>query len=89
MSKLSHKRSGPYSNKFCRADDLTNEASVEQFFVIRLFADLGYKDQEIKPKTALSAVRVGKGRKKEPYKPDFLIYGKQKPRWIVDAKWPG
>ena len=82
------KRPDAYSNKFCRADDLSNEASVEQFFVARLLAALGYQDGEVKPKRAISEVRVGKGRKKESYKPDFLIYGKQKPRWILDAKSP-
>jgi type I restriction enzyme M protein len=88
MPKNAKRRPDAFSNKFCRADDLSNEASVEQFFVVRLLADLGYADKEIKPKTSLSALKVGKGRKKEPYKPDFLIYGKQKPRWIIDAKSP-
>ncbi|MDP2657171.1 MAG: N-6 DNA methylase, partial [Candidatus Deferrimicrobium sp.] len=78
-----------FSNKFCRSDDFSNEASVEQFFVARLLEDFGYEDDEIKPKTAISELPVGKGRKKEPYKPDFLIYGKKKPRWIIDAKSPG
>lgn len=80
------KQTDAFSNKFCRPDDLSNEASVEQFFVVRLLEDLGYDDSEIKPKTAISALPVGKGRKKESYKPDFLIYGKQKPRWVIDAK---
>lgn len=80
------KRVDAFSNKFCRSDALSNEASVEQFFVARLLEDLGYEDNEIKPKTAISALPVGKGRKKEPYKPDFLIYGNKKPRWIIDAK---
>lgn len=80
------KRTDKFSNKFCRADDLSNEASVEQFFVSRLLEDLGYKDDEIKPKKAISELPVGKGRRKESYKPDFLIYGKKKPRWVIDAK---
>lgn len=80
---------GLFSNKFCRSDALVNEASVEQFFVARLLHDLGYKDEEIKPKTAISSLRVGKGRKKEPYKPDYLLYGRKRPRWIVDAKAVG
>lgn len=82
------KRADGFSNKFCRSDDLSNEASVEQFFVVRLLQELGYEDDEIKPKTSISALPVGKGRKKEPYRPDFLIYGKKKPRWIIDAKSP-
>ena len=34
-------------NIFCRAANLTNEASVENFFVDRLLAALGYKDANI------------------------------------------
>lgn len=79
----------PSSNKFCRAADLSNEASVEQFFVSRLVKDLGYEDGEIKAKEAISELPVGKGRNKEPYRPDFLVYGKNKPRWIIDAKSVG
>ena len=77
-----------HSNKFCRADDLSNEASVESFFVLRLLHELGYEDAEIKPKTAIDALPVGKGRRKEPYKPDFLLYARRHPRWIIDAKSP-
>lgn len=80
---------GPSSNKYCRSEDLTNEAAVEQFFVNRLLDDLGYEDKEIKPKTAIDALPVGKGRKKEPWKPDYMLVCKRKPRWILDAKAPG
>ncbi len=79
----------PSANNFCRAGDLSNEASVESFFVLRLLNALGYDDQEIKTKAAISELRVGKGRRKEPYRPDFLLYGRKKPRWIIDAKAPG
>ena len=75
-------------NLFCRATDLSNEASVEQFFVNRLLNALGYRDREIKPKTAIDAIKVGKGRKKEPWKPDYALVCKKRPRWIVDAKSP-
>lgn len=77
-----------FSNNFCRAKDLSNEASVEQFFVNRLLKALGYEDSEIKPKTAIDELKIGKGRKKEPWKPDYMIVCKKKPRWIVDAKSP-
>ena len=85
----SERKTESSSNKYCRADDLSNEASVEQFFVSRLIADLSYEDNEIKTKEAISALPVGKGRKKEAYKPDFLLYGNKKPRWIIDAKAVG
>lgn len=74
-------------NKYCSSMDLTNEASVESFFVLRLLKDLGYNDKEIKTKQSISDLRVGKGRKRgEAYKPDFIITTKNKPRWIIDAK---
>ena len=41
-------RSRPGENKYCRLADLTNEASVESFFLLRLLKDLGYKDDEIR-----------------------------------------
>jgi len=73
-------------NKFCRSTDLSNEASVESFFVLRLLAALGYEDREILPKVSIQELRVPKGRKREPYKPDFLLNSANKPRWLVDAK---
>lgn len=75
------------SNKYCRSTDLSNEASVESFFVLRLLSDLGYKDHEIKTKKAIRELRIPKGHDKELYKPDFLLVCK-KPRWLIDAKSP-
>ena len=37
-------------NLYCRLDSLSNEASVERFFVDRMLGDLGYKDNQIQPK---------------------------------------
>lgn len=74
------------SNLFCKASDLTNEASVEAFFVMPLLKYLGYANNEIKPKRSIDALRIPTGgRKREPYKPDYLILCK-KPRWLIDAK---
>lgn len=73
-------------NKYCRSTDLSNEASVESFFVLRMLDDLGYRDAEIKPKRAIQALRVPKGRGQEAYKPDFLIEAGGRPRWLIDAK---
>ena len=75
-------------NKFCRIEDLTNEASVEQFFVSRLLADLGYKDNQIKPKTSLDLLTVNEGRRKLKFKPDYALSVGGKIRWIVEAKAP-
>lgn len=74
------------ANKYCRSSDLTNEASVESFFVLRLLADLGYEDREVLPKRAIQELRIPKGRKREPYKPDYILVARKKPRWLIDAK---
>ena len=60
-------------NIYCRSSDLTNEASVESFFLARLFPDLGYKDSQIKTKQSLRALTVGRGSKREKYKPDYTL----------------
>lgn len=74
------------SNKFCRSTDLTNEASVESFFVLRLLKHLGYADSEIKTKRSIQELKIPKGRQKELYKPDFLLTPDRKPRWLIEAK---
>lgn len=82
-------RPSDLSNKYCRSTDLSNEASVESFFVLRLLADLGYEDREIKPKRSIDEVSVGRGgrTRREPYKPDYLLVGRGgRPRWLIDAK---
>jgi type I restriction enzyme M protein len=79
-------RAGDLSNKYCRSTDLSNEASVESFFIIRLLADLGYEDREIKPKRSIDEVSVARGRQRESYKPDYLLTAGGRPRWLIDAK---
>ena len=78
-----------YANKYCESTALSNEASVETFFVGRLLTDLGYTDAEIKPKTAVDPVRVPRGRKRELYKPDYLLVCTMQPRWLVEVKATG
>ena len=76
------------ANKYCRSTDLSNEASVESFFVLRMLADLGYEDHEIRTKQSVDEVSVSRGgrTRREAYKPDYLINGGDRPRWIIDAK---
>src|SRR3989338_1792119 len=76
------------TNVFCSKIDLTNEASVEQFFVIRLLKHLGYKDSQIKPKNSIQSLNIGRGSAKENYKPDYAIKLKGKIRIIIEAKDP-
>ncbi|HMK93884.1 MAG TPA: N-6 DNA methylase [Candidatus Limnocylindrales bacterium] len=78
----------PRANKYCSLNDLTNESSVEQFFVIRLLKDLGFEDSEILTKTSIKELVIGKGSKKENYKPDYAIKLKNKIRLLIDAKDP-
>ena len=68
------------ANKYCRATDLTNEASVEAFFVNRLLADLGYHDNEIKTKRAIQELRIPRGRQSELYPslPTYVRHGARK-----------
>lgn len=73
-------------NMFCKLSDLTNEATVEQFFVNRLLSELGYADGEIKPKTSLKKLVISQGSKKSNYKPDYAIELNEQIRWILEAK---
>src|SRR3989344_3345087 len=76
------------NNIFCGKSDLTNESSVEQFFVIRLLKFLGYKDSQINTKTSLKTLIIGKGSLKENYKPDYAIKINGKIRLIIETKEP-
>lgn len=80
--------SQPPTNKYCSLRDLTNESSVEQFFVIRLLKDLGFSDSEILTKTSIKELVIGKGSKKINYKPDYAIKLRNKIRLLIDAKDP-
>src|SRR3989304_2992554 len=78
----------PARNKYCSSADLTNEASVEAFFVIRRLNDLGYEDSEIATKASLKDLAIPRGRSSELFKPDYVISCKGTPRWLIDAKSP-
>lgn len=75
-------------NSFCNKRDLTNESSVEQFFVLRLLNWLGYKDNQIKTKKSLKELTVGRGSSKQNYKPDYAIQLKGKIRLVIEVKAP-
>lgn len=77
---------GSNQNKYCNLKDLTDESSVENFFIFRFIKDLGYKDNEIKTKKSIEELTVSKGRAKEHYKPDFVIIKTNKPRLVIEAK---
>ena len=85
MPKKPSKRSVT-ENDFCALADLSNEASVEQFFVSRLIEALGFKDRQISPKISLKVHSVSLGRKKVNYKPDYALKVQSKVRVVIDAK---
>ena len=74
-------------NKYCNMKDLSSETTVEQFFLIRLLTDLGFKDEDIKPKESLDELIIpAGGRKKERYRPDYVCFIKGKPKLVIEAK---
>ena len=78
----------PSKNLFSKRADLTNEASVESFFVLRLLADLGYADSQIKTKKSIDALTVASGSRRMRYKPDYVLVVSRLPRCVIDAKSP-
>jgi type I restriction enzyme M protein len=75
-------------NIFCNFSDLRNESDVEQFFVIRLLRALGYKDKNIHTKETIEVRKIGKGKDRKSYKPDYLMYVNGLPKISIDAKSP-
>ena len=73
-------------SKFGKLDDLSNEATVEQFFVARLLKDLGYTDSQIRPKASIDELKISKGRKSEKWRPDYAFTYSGKVRWICEVK---
>ena len=75
-------------NKFCEKSVLRNESDVEQFFVVRLLKDLGYKDANILTKHAIPAYVIGKGQKRQSHIPDYQLRVGKTPVLIIEAKHP-
>jgi type I restriction enzyme M protein len=75
-------------NILCDLSDLSNEASVESWFINPLLEMLGYVASEIKLKTSIDSIKVGQGRKKVSYKPDYIVSVDGLPVIVIDAKSP-
>jgi len=73
-------------NLFCEKKNLNNEDSVEKLFLDRLIKKLNFKDSDIKTKQSIKQLTISKGRKKENYKPDYVLYKNKKPIIVVEAK---
>lgn len=75
-------------NMFCDEVNLVNEDDVESIFVDRLLQYLNFKDGNIKRKNSIQRLTVGKGSRKENYKPDYVLFTRSKPKIVIDAKDP-
>lgn len=75
-------------NKFCELKTLRNESDVEQFFVIRLLRDLGYKDTNIFTKYTLPFYTIGKGTQKRTHRPDYAVKINKIWSLITEVKHP-
>ena len=76
-------------NLFCNSSDLTNEADVEALFVEKLLKSLDYPDDRILRKDSIDQVVIGKGIKREKYKPDYILKNSSdEPIIVIDAKSP-
>lgn len=78
-------------NKYCKIINLHNESDVEQNFLIRLLDDLGFTEDYRRTKTSIVSEKIGKGKKRHDYTPDYICYTdkeQKKPVLIIDAKNP-
>lgn len=74
-------------NLFCSRADLDSEADVESLFVERLLGKLKYPDDRVLRKDSLEEIVVGRGHRKEKYRPDYVLLDrKRRPLIVVDAK---
>jgi len=73
-------------NMFCEKEHLGNEDSVEKLFLDRLIGNLKFKDSDIKTKQSIKQLVISRGRRKENYKPDYVLYKNKKPKIVIEAK---
>jgi len=75
-------------NLFCKPSSLTNEASVEKWFVDPLLAHLGFSADDQLLKTSIRELKVGRGSSSSLYKPDYIVTSGGFPVMVIDAKAP-
>lgn len=76
-------------NLFVEQADLHSEADVESLVVDRLIAKLRYPDQAVRRKAALDAIAVPRGRRREQFRPDYVLLDRRsRPVVVLDAKSP-
>jgi len=76
------------SNLFCKRSSLTNEASVETWFLNKFLDHLGFSADDIRLKTSIQELKVGQGSRSSLYKPDYVIVLNGFPTLVIDAKSP-
>lgn len=80
---------GKNKNLFCAIQDLKNEAAVEALFVERLLKALNYPDSRVSRKESVTQITIGRGSKKENYRPDYVLLNSAgEPILVLDAKNP-
>lgn len=78
-------------NKYCSLRNLRNESDVEQNFIVRLLDDLEFSEDYRKSKTSIKAEKIGKGKNRRDYRPDYICFldkAHTKPVLVIDAKSP-
>ena len=81
--------SGKKKNFFCAVGDLKNEAAVEALFVERFLKALDYPDNRVARKESITQITIGRGSKKENYRPDYVLLNSAgEPIVVLDAKNP-
>lgn len=75
-------------NIFCAKSALRNESDVEQFFIVPLLQQLGYKDVNILTKHAIPEYTIGKGSKQHSHVPDYQLRVGKTPVLVIEAKHP-
>jgi len=78
---------------FCGIDELTNESEVEQKFLWHLLTTptptgLGFCSVDIRTKTDIRRLRIGKGNSSKLYLPDYVIVLSGIPVVVIEAKHP-
>jgi len=75
-------------NIFCERNNLRNESDVEQFFIIRLLKEFGYRDSNILTKFTIPKHFIGKGAKRKEHRPDYAIKIGNTWVMIIETKTP-
>jgi type I restriction enzyme M protein len=84
---MANKKNDTANNWPCEKTNLGNEASVETFFINRFIDYLGWEDYRVRLKESIENFVINLGRKKENYKPDYILLDdKGLPYIVIDAK---